>query len=251
MARRTIRLVTDGFPEPPTADTAVSRAILSRVAGGDEPETLRLHRPGRVVAFGPKDRLSPGYREAIAAAAARGFGSVQRLAGGRAAVFHQGTIAFSWAIADPSPREGIRPRFEELAGIMVRAFASLGADARVGEVPGEYCPGEFSVNARGRTKLMGVGQRVVAGAAHVGGVVVVSDGASVRHVLVPVYDALGLDWDPATAGSLEEEVPGLTWDDATAAVAAAFGERYDLEPGGVSPATLALAEEIAPNHAAA
>jgi octanoyl-[GcvH]:protein N-octanoyltransferase len=251
MTRRTIRVVRDGFPEPPTLDTAVSRAILSRVGSGDEPETLRLHRPGPVVAFGPKDRLAPGYREAIAAAAARGFGAVQRLAGGRAALFHQGTIAFSWAIPSSVPREGIRPRFEELVAIMVRAFDSLGVDARVGEVPGEYCPGEFSVNARGRTKLMGVGQRVVAGAAHVGGVVVVTDAASVRDVLVPVYEALALDWDPATAGSLEDEVPGLTWDEAAAAIAAAFGERYDLEPGGVPPATLALAEEIAPNHAAA
>jgi octanoyl-[GcvH]:protein N-octanoyltransferase len=248
---RTIRLLRDAFPEPPTLDTAVSRAILSRVAAGEEPETLRLHRPARVVAFGPKDRLAPGYHQAIEAAAAMGFGAVQRLAGGRAALFHEGTIAFSWAIPNPLPREGIRPRFEELASIMVGAFGSLGVDARVGEVPGEYCPGEFSVNARGRTKLMGVGQRVVAGAAHVGGVVVVTSSALGRDVLVPVYRALGLEWDPETAGSLEDEVAGLSWDQAVEALRAAFSKRHDLVPGEVSPAVLALAEQLAPNHAAA
>jgi lipoate-protein ligase A len=203
------------------------------------------------VAFGPKDRVSPGYREAIEAAASQGFGTVQRLAGGRAAVFHEGTIAFSWAIADPSPREGIRRRFEELAALMTDAFRSLGVDARVGEVPGEYCPGEHSVNARGATKLMGVGQRIVAGAAHVGGVVVVSGSDRVRDVLLPVYRALDLPWDPATAGSLEDEVPGVTWDDAERAIVDQFGARFEIEEGRLAPGTLARAAELAPDYEAA
>ena len=85
MSRRRIRLITEGFPEPPTRDTAVSHAILRRVSDGLDPETLRLHRPGDVVAFGPKDRLAPGFGAAIEAARSAGFGSVLRLAGGRAA----------------------------------------------------------------------------------------------------------------------------------------------------------------------
>jgi hypothetical protein len=98
---------------------------------------------------------------------------------------------------------------------------------------------------------MGVGQRVVAGAAHVGGVAVVTGSAMVRDVLVPVYEALGLAWDPETAGSLEDEVPGLSWEDAAEAILAAFSEQHHLVPGEVSPATVALAERLAPNHAAA
>ena len=227
-------------------DTAISRAVLNRVAEGAEPETLRLHRPGPIVAFGPKDRLEPGYRAAIGAAAGLGFGSVQRLAGGRAALFHEETIAFSWAIPDPTPREGIRARFEALADIMADAFRSLGVDARVGEVAGEYCPGEHSVNARGKTKLMGVGQRVISGAAHVGGVVVVGGTDRIREVLIPVYDALGLSWDPLTAGSLEDEVPGVTWDEAEHAIADQFSERFDLEDGTLSEETLTLAHDLAP-----
>jgi octanoyl-[GcvH]:protein N-octanoyltransferase len=246
---RRIQLIRAGFPQPDEMDTAVSHAALRLVARGEIPETLRLHRPAAVVAFGPRDRVAPGFGPAVAAARALGFGAIERLAGGRAAVFHQGTLAFSWAIPDPSPREGIRPRFEEIAAIMAEAFRSLGVDARVGEVPGEYCPGEHSVNARGKTKLMGVGQRVVAGAAHVGGVVVVAGADRIREVLLPVYEALELEWDPATAGSLEDEAAGTTWEEAVKAVLETFAARFDLEDGDLTEETLALARDLAPRHA--
>jgi octanoyl-[GcvH]:protein N-octanoyltransferase len=249
MMERRVRLVRAGRPDPPELDTAISRATLQRVAEGSLPETLRVHRPGAIVAFGPRDRVEPGFAEAVAAAGREGFAAVERLAGGRAAVFHEGTIAFSWAIPDPAAREGIRPRFELLADIMVEAIRSLGIDARVGEVPGEYCPGEHSVNALGRTKLMGVGQRVVAGAAHVGGVVVVSGTDRVRDVLIPVYEALGLDWDPGTVGSLEDEVPGLAWETAEEAIVAAFDRRFVLEEGDLPSDVLRLAEQLRTRHA--
>jgi octanoyl-[GcvH]:protein N-octanoyltransferase len=245
---RRIRLVRAGFPEPDEMDTAISHATLRLVARGDAPETLRLHRPAAVVAFGPRDRVAARFDAAVAAARALGFGAIERLAGGRAAVFHRGTVAFSWAIPDPSPREGIRPRFEEIAAIMAEAFRSLGVDARVGEVPGEYCPGQHSVNARGKAKLMGVGQRVVAGAAHVGGVVVVTGGDRIREVLLPVYEALELEWDPATVGSLEDEA-GTTWEEAEAAILGVFAALFDLEDGDLTEETLALAHDLAPRHA--
>jgi octanoyl-[GcvH]:protein N-octanoyltransferase len=246
---RTLRLLREGFTSPPTLDTAVSHAILRRVSDGLEPATLRLHRPGSIVAFGPKDRHSQGYERAIALAAEWGFGSVQRLAGGRAAVFDEQTIAFSWAIPDASPAERIEERFVELGAIMAAAFRDLGVDARVGEVPGEYCPGQHSVNARGERKLVGVGQRLVARAAHVGGVVVVGGSDRVRDVLVPVYEALGIAWDPATTGSLEDEIPGLEWEEALDAILARFGDMYDLSEGAVSPGTMDLALTLQDRHA--
>jgi len=97
--------------------------------------------------------------------------------------------------------ENTHARFEATAELMAAALARLGVDARVGEVPREYCPGAYSVNAGGRRKLVGVGQRVIARAAHVGGVIIVAQSERVRAVLEPVYRALGLDWDPATAGA--------------------------------------------------
>jgi octanoyl-[GcvH]:protein N-octanoyltransferase len=241
---RTIRLIREGFPDPPAMDTALSRAILERVSAGVEPETLRIHRPGAIVAFGPRDRLAPGFSKAVEAARDRGFASILRLAGGRAAVFHEGTIAFAWVIPDAEPRERITARFEEAAQVMAAAFRRLSADARVGEIPGEYCPGAHSVNARGRTKLMGVGQRVVKRAAHVGGVVVVGGSDRIREVLVPVYDALGLAWDPNTVGSLEDELGSIQWESAAEAIIQEFARRYRLNEGQVSADTLARAREL-------
>jgi octanoyl-[GcvH]:protein N-octanoyltransferase len=249
--RRAVRLVRDGFPQPAEMDTAVSHATLRLVAGGRLPETLRIHRPGRVVAFGPRDRVASGFEAAVEAARRQGFGRVERLAGGRAAVFHEGTIALSWAIPDPQAREGIRPRFEALAEIVVEGLRALGVDARIGEVPGEYCPGEHSVNARGRTKLMGVGQRIIDGAAHVGGVIVVDGAQPIRDVLVPVYSALDIEWDPATVGSVVEEAPEVGWDAVAEALLISFGRRHDLEEDRIGKETLGLATDLISRHAVA
>jgi lipoate-protein ligase A len=223
----------------------VSRAILERVALGELPQTFRLARPGAMVAFGKQDVNSPGYGTAVAAARAGGFEAVQRLAGGRAAVFHEHTIAFAWAGRAKDTWSGTHDRFRTIAGIVERALQRLGVDARTGEIPREYCPGEYSINARGQTKLAGIGQRLVKGAWHIGGVIVVAEGDRVRDVLVPVYEALGLDWDPATAGAVAQEVPGITWEDVAEALRA---ELPDHDPAGLDPATLALAQRFEPEH---
>ena len=220
-------LVRESFGGP--LDVAVSHAILSNVSAGVLGPTMRLHLPDLVVAFGRSDRMAPGYPKAIRAASAHGYHSVERLAGGRAAVFHEQTIAFSIALPDPEPRARIRERFEMISTSMVKAFRSLAIDANLGEVPGEYCPGEWSVNVGGHTKVMGVGQRVVRGAAHIGGVVVVDGGYRIKDVLIPVYRALGLDWDPRTAGSLADRAPGLTTEVVFHAIEDAISEHFTLE----------------------
>ncbi len=184
--------------------TGVSAAIMRRVARGDLPATARIHRTGRSLAFGRVDRLSPGYRQALAIAREHGYEPVERMAGGRAAVFHEGTLAFSKASREPALRTGMSERFAEMAEIVAGALRRVGLDARIGEIEGEYCPGEWSVNEGGRTKIAGIGQRVIAGGAHTGGVLVVRGAEQIREVLVPVYEALGLEWDPATAGSVAD-----------------------------------------------
>jgi hypothetical protein len=64
-----------------------------------------------------------------------------------------------------------------------------------------------------------------------------------------VYEALDLEWDPATVGSLEEEVPGTTWEKVEAVILDSFASRYDLEDGDLTEEVLALARELAPRHA--
>ena len=228
----------------------MSRALLERVASGELPETLRLARPGRIVAFGKQDAIASGYEEAVAAARAGGFEAIQRLAGGRAAVFHEGTLAFAHAVPDSDPKPGIQARFALVAEVMAAAFRRLGVDARVGEVPGEYCPGGHSVNAGGRRKLMGVGQRLIAGGAHVGGVVVVDGADLVNGILTPVYAALGLSFDPDATGSLAGEAvaAAVTLDGVRAAIVEEYEARYELEPWELDDGTLALARSLAPEH---
>jgi octanoyl-[GcvH]:protein N-octanoyltransferase len=241
-----LTLIRDGFPGP--LDVALSHAILSSVSEGETGATLRLHVPGAIVAFGRSDRVTPGYAAAVRAAEAHGFAAVERLAGGRAAVFHESTIAFSLALPLEDPRSGIQERFEMVAGIMAGAFTDLGIDARIGELAGEYCPGEWSVNVAGKVKVMGVGQRLVRHAAHIGGVVVVDEGHRIRDVLVPVYRALGLDWDPRTAGSLADRSPGITMDLVQKSIETRFSRLFAIEEGHLPDRLRRRAEELVAEH---
>ena len=212
------------------------------MAAGELPPTVRIHRPGAEVAFGRQDIASPGYEAAAEAARAAGFAAVERLAGGRAAVFHPGTIAIARAYADPQPPKRTYARFEESAEMIADALRGLGVDARVGEIPGEYCPGAYSVNARGGTKLSGIGQRMIRGGAHMGGVVVASGGREIADVLVPVYEALDLDWDPSTSGSVAEEL-GREVDvgEVEEALIAELAKRYELVDAELDEVTLETA----------
>ena len=122
------------------------------------------------------------------------------------------------------------------------ALRGLGVDARVGEVPGEYCPGAYSVNARGATKLAGIGQRMIRGGAHLGGVVVASGGREIADVLRPVYRALELDWDPVTSGSVTDELGReVTADEVEEAVIAELEKRYELVSSELDEETLRAA----------
>ena len=245
-----IRLLRDSFPHDPALDTAVSRALMLRVAAGELGETLRVARPGPNVAFGKRDVVGAGYAEAVRAARDGGFEAIERLAGGRAAVFHEDTISFAHAIPDADPRSRVDERFESTATLIAAAFERLGVDARVGEVEGEYCPGAHSVSARGERKLMGVGQRVVAGGVHVGGVIVVAGADRVNAILTPVYAALGLDWRREATGAVADEAPGTRWEAVTDGLLAEYDERHGLDEVELDEKTLELARKLAPEHLA-
>jgi lipoate-protein ligase A len=218
---------------------------------------MRLHRTGRILAFGRIDRLCAGYPKALAIARERGYEPIERMAGGRAAVFSEGTIAFSRASREPALRTGTRERFEQTAGLIAAALRRLGVDARIGRVAGEYCPGEWSVNWRGRTKLAGIGQRVVAGGAHVGGVLAFRGAEEIREVLIDVYAALGLDWEPATVGSIADAIgadpapergPDPLLVELRSALRAEIESRYRVTDTGLDPETMRIAEQLRGSH---
>ncbi|MDE0884547.1 MAG: lipoate--protein ligase family protein [Myxococcota bacterium] len=243
-----LALVEDEFPGRPLHDTAVSHAILRQVAAREVPETLRLYVPDEVMLFSLLDARNPGFGQARQAVERLGCPSLLRMAGGHAALFHRHCLAFAWAIPQDQATEGIQERFRSLAHIVQRAFVRLGVDARIGEVPGEYCPGEYSVNAGGRLKLMGVGQRVIRGGAHVGGVIVVGQSARLHELLEPVYHHLALPWAPASAGSLEDVVPGIRLEEVRQALLTEFAQGRTLRPARLGEATRALALELEAWH---
>lgn len=243
-----LRLLRESFPDRPAFGTAVSEAILRRVAAGELPGTMRLHRPGPELALSKQDANSPGFQRAIAAGRDAGFAPVLRLAGGRAAAFHEGTLALARATPERYPPRTTQNRFVEVSDAITAALRTLGVDARAGEVPGEYCPGAWSINARGTTKLVGIGQRLISGGAHVGVVVVVSGSERIRALLEPVYAALELEWDPETVGSVEDEIGATSLEAVEEALLAEVRDSWDLIPATLDDATLKLAEELAEAH---
>ncbi len=245
---RHISLVTDSYLAMPGLDTTLARALLQAVSAGDLGETFRLYSPGRVLAFGKRDAVGPGFEEAAEQARRHGFTPIVRLAGGRAAVFHEATLAFGWTLPIDNPRQGIQERFLELSALLVRAFSRLGVDSAIGEVPGEYCPGRFSVHHSGNAKVMGIGQRLARNAAHVGGVIVVDDAAAINEVLTPVYGALGVEFDEAATGALTDVVPGLTATAVAAAVIAELESAAEVTSATLSSALIQRGRELLPDH---
>jgi octanoyl-[GcvH]:protein N-octanoyltransferase len=243
-----MRLVRDGFPEDPAMDVATGRALLEGAARGRLGATLRVYRPGPTVAFGRLDRLSPGFGDAVAAARAHGFEPVLRQPGGHAAAYDEGSVCFDQVLPDAAAIPALQDRFRESSDVIAGALRALGVDARVGEVPGEYCPGAWTVNAGGRVKLAGTAQRVVRGGSLLGAVVVIRNGARVRAVLEDVYAHLAMPFDPSTAGAAEDGVGGLEPEEFERALVAAYAERAALEPGALDAATVRRAHELAEEH---
>jgi octanoyl-[GcvH]:protein N-octanoyltransferase len=248
MPTRTISVIRQGYDDSDGFDTGVSDALLRRVGDGSLPESFRISSPGNVVAFGKQDRLAPGFGRATEIARQHEFASVIRLPGGRAAVFHDQVISFSWTIPDPDPIRGVRRRFAQIASLVTGALASTGIEASIGEVQGEYCPGEFSVNHAGRIKVAGLGQRLIKGAAHVGGVLVVGGAGRIRDVLIPVYDALEIPLDPSTIGALDDIHPTLDIATVEDALIAALRATVPLTESTLDEETLDLARTLAPAH---
>ena len=214
-------------------------------------DRLRLYQPDKALLFSNLDARRPGYQRAVQLARDAGYEPVTRLAGGHAAVFQEASVAFAWATADPDAPKHIANRFEIFSGWVVAALRSLGLDARVGEVEGEYCPGEYSVNVEGRVKVMGVGQRVIRGAAHVGGVITVGQTVTLRKMLIPIYDALDLKFHPPSAAGVADFDPNITPAHVIEAMLRVIGPEYrDVHESTFDSSLLSAAQALTPLHSA-
>ncbi len=220
----------------PLIDIGVGPAWM-RVAAADGSAALRLYRPQPTVAFSSRDCLSPGIGAAVRAARSAGFVPVRRGPGGRATAYHPGCMGIDLVSAAPRGAIGIRDRFVDISASIGAALRAVGVPAVVGEVPGEYCPGEFSLHDGNGHKLVGTAQRVIPGGWLVSSMVVVTAADQVRDVLVEVYRHLGLELDPSTVGAASDAVLSgrrqVSVDAVEDALLAAFGEVYDLVAGVV------------------
>ena len=241
-----MELVRETEPRPPALEVAVAHALVERVNDGAAPSVVRLYRPVPTVAFGRLDALRPGFAAAVAAARAHGFEPVLRAPGGHAVAYHDGCLGIDEVLGEPDPIAGMHDRFARSGERLAAVLRGLGLDARVGRVPGEFCPGDFTVNARGAVKLVGTAQRVVRHASLLAASVAVRDADTLRAVLVDVYRALELDMDPATVGAVEDEVAGVGVEEVERAVAEAYG----LTDGTtLDAATLDRARALEARHA--
>ena len=248
MERVRALVIREYDPRRPALEVAVSHALVERANEGALGPVLRLYRPAPTVAFGRLDALRPGFAAAATAARELGFEPVVRAPGGHAVAYHGGCLGIDETIPERDPIAGLQDRFAESGALLAQALRTLGVDARVGRVAGEFCPGDFTVSARGKVKLVGTAQRVVRHASLLAASVAVTGGAALRDALAAVYDPLELDWNPATAGAIEDDTPGVTVDDVERAVLEAYGARFELVEASLDPDTVALAERLEDRH---
>lgn len=188
----------DGRAEDIDADRELTQAMFEFTRETGEP-AVRAWTPHRQVAFGRRDARADGYESAKRVAEGRGFPAVERSVGGRAVAYTGSTVAF--ARAEPTDGQEVQQRYARTTADLQVAFRRLGVRARPGEPPESFCSGSHSLQADG--KLAGLAQRVTSERALVAGIVLTRDADAVADVLVPVYGALDVPFDPASVGSIE------------------------------------------------
>jgi octanoyl-[GcvH]:protein N-octanoyltransferase len=225
--------------------------VLARRAELEDVEVLHVYRPvGRAVVFGRRETRSPGFPAAVRAARHAGFEPLVRATGGRAVAYTEQTVVVHHVRHGKDPIGGHDARFVEFGELLVDTLRTLGVEARLGAVPGEYCPGAHSVNARGETKLVGTAQRVLRQAWLFASLVVVGDEAELRPVLREVYGHLGQPFDPMSVGSLSAENPALEVEQVTRALLDAFAGPVAALPVGALGDVLDDAARLAADHRA-
>nr|WP_246377744.1 lipoate--protein ligase family protein [Nocardioides ginsengisegetis] len=229
---------------------AFAHATLRRVSQDRADETVRIYRPtSPVVAFGRRDERLPGFKRAVGSALERGFTPVLRPTGGRAVAYTEAALVVDHTRHEINAVAGQEQRFISFGTMFADMFREWGIDARVGAVPGEYCAGAQSVNARGVVKLVGTAQRVVRDGWLFSSLIVVGDDEPIKEVLSEVYRHLDQDFDEGSVGSLTTEAPGLGIDLVESMVARAIVGDTMATPAARDGATIDLALQLFADHA--
>jgi octanoyl-[GcvH]:protein N-octanoyltransferase len=171
---------------------------------------IRLRRPRPTAAFSPQDTAHPDYERVKELARASGFTPIERGTGGRLTMFDENALGITLISPHPEPHAYMMNRYEVFAGAIAAALVKLGIDARIGELPNEYCPGKFSINAEGRVKLVGIAQRMRSKCLQMGAIIAVQRSEKTCAAIADAYRAMGLPFDAATFGSINDFRPRVT-----------------------------------------
>lgn len=220
---------------PAEVDVARVRAALDDLNQGAA-GVLRIYRPAPTAAFATRDVTAPGYAEARKRVTAHGFSPVERVAGGRLAIYDENALVIDLVAPHPAPRDDTRARFDVFATLLSGRLHAFGANTEVGELAGEYCPGAYSVHAERRLKLVGIAQRITRRGYHLGAVITVQKAPATRTALIAAYDALALAFNPGTFGAFADIALPPAWPtlaDALAKdiLALGFMDRADIDKG--------------------
>jgi octanoyl-[GcvH]:protein N-octanoyltransferase len=228
-------------------EMAFAHALVRQANAGEFDEVLRFYQPlASAVVFSRRDTNAPRFAQAVATAKRSGFQVAIRPAGGRAVAYTTEALVIDHVRHEPRAVTGQQPRFEHFAALYAGTLKGLRIPAAVGAVPGEYCPGAYSVNVRGRKKVVGTAQRVLRDAWLFSTLIVLGDENRLQPVLRDVYDMLDQPFDERSVGSLGAEVAGLQASDLIDALVQSWTggrtESFNHET------TLNLAHELLPGH---
>jgi lipoate-protein ligase A len=145
-----------------------------------------------------------------------GFQPVERGTGGRLTMFDEGSLAITLLWPQAEPHAQTLQRYETFSGAIADALVKLGIEAKVGELPQEYCPGKYSINAAGRVKLVGVAQRMTRHCVQMGAIIAVERSNSACEAISAAYHAMGLPFDPETYGAIKDLQPSLSYEEVSA-----------------------------------
>ncbi|MFI6094799.1 lipoyl protein ligase domain-containing protein [Lentzea sp. NPDC051213] len=242
------RLLVSGSAVSAVTDLVIP-ALLLRTPDARWSQLVHIYVPrGPVVAFSGRDLRSPGIAAATEVALSAGFEAVVRSPGGRMVAYDSGAVVIDHLNSTSDLRHAGSATFAENAECHARVLRGLGdVDARVGEVDGEYCPGEFSVNVGGKVKVIGSAQRVTATGSLFSTVVQVTVSDRVRAVIEDVSEALGYDLRPSSIAGLADYAPALTSDEVAAAFAADYRGRLDMTDGPLPAEVVAHASTVVPS----
>ena len=188
----------------PGLDIALSRALLEQTSLKKYPIILRAYKGTEQIAFGPSDARNIGYSSAVSFVKKKKFSAVNRLTGGHAVTFHSGTLIFGWMFHDLQARSKMHYYFDYVSKFFRSVIIDFGLNCFIGEIEGEYCSGQYSLNLDHKIKIAGIAQRIVNNAVYIGGFIAVENSNLIKEMLIPIYKELGIKWQPQTAGALND-----------------------------------------------